>query len=38
MTVVTATNPWATPLTRRMAVDHGRMRSSLCCLLPTRML
>jgi hypothetical protein len=25
-----ATTAWATPLTRRLAVDHGRMRSSLC--------
>ena len=27
---MTATTVWALPLTRRLAVDHGRMRSSLC--------
>ena len=27
---MTATYVWALPLTRRLAVDHGRMRSSLC--------
>jgi hypothetical protein len=27
---MTATIAWALPLTRRLAVDHGRMRSSLC--------
>jgi hypothetical protein len=29
---VTSMNPWALALTRRRAVDHGRMRSSLCQL------
>jgi hypothetical protein len=31
---VLSTNRWATVLTRRLAVDHGRMRSSLCLTSP----
>lgn len=29
-TVFLMTTAWALPLVRRRAVDHGRMRSSLC--------